>query len=184
MSWVTDIFHLVHKYDYWLALYHGLVTRSPVKSTQVLIDMRDNDARTVRFWKETCCCYNPTTTKKIWLRIVYADGDVAATLLRPWRWSYVFVALLYPFYIESEIPIRFYYDQGASIALLPFLLRFLSFWPKFRIVAESPSSGKGVKLPLVYTLSCTVGSESRVASSTPARSNTFLEINHEINSAL
>ena len=55
-------------------------------------------------------CYDPTTTMKIWLRLVYADGDVAATLLRPVRWSYAFVALLYPFYIESEIPIRFYYD--------------------------------------------------------------------------
>ena len=37
---------------------------------------------------------------KIWLRLVYADGDVAATLLRPTRWSYAFVALLYPFYTE------------------------------------------------------------------------------------
>ena len=43
------------------------------------------------------CYYDPTTTMKIWLRLVYADGDVAATLLRPWRWSYAFVALLYPF---------------------------------------------------------------------------------------
>ena len=72
-------------------------------------------------------CYDPTTTMKIWLRLVYSDGDVAATLLRPWRWSYAFVALLYPFSIESEIPIRFYYDLGASTALLPFLLRFMSF---------------------------------------------------------
>ena len=64
---------------------------------------------------------------KIWLRLVYADRDVAATLPRPWRLSYAFVALLYPFYIESEIPIRFYYDLGASTALLPFLLRFVSF---------------------------------------------------------
>ena len=63
-------------------------------------------------------CYDPTTTMKIWLRLVYADGDVAATLLRSWRWSYAFVALLYPFYIESEIPIHFYYDLGASTALL------------------------------------------------------------------
>ena len=94
------------------------------------------------------CCYDPTTTMKIWLRLVYADGDVAATLLRPWRWSYAFVALLYPFYIESEIPIHFDYDQGASTALLPFPLRFVSFWPKFWIVAESPSSGMGV-LPVM-----------------------------------
>ena len=69
-----------------------------------------------------CSCYDPTTTMKIWLRLVYADGDVVATLLRPWRWSYAFVALLYPFYIESDIPIRFYYDIGASTALLPLLL--------------------------------------------------------------
>ena len=58
------------------------------------------------------------------LSLVYADGDVAATLLRPWRWSYAFVALLYPFYIESEIPIRFYYDLGASTALLLRSCRF------------------------------------------------------------
>ena len=30
---------------------------------------------------------------KIRLRLVYADGDVAATLLRPRRWSYAFIAL-------------------------------------------------------------------------------------------
>ena len=56
-------------------------------------------------------------TMKIWLRLVYADGDVAATLLRPWRWSYAFAGLLYPFYMESEILICFYYDLGASTAL-------------------------------------------------------------------
>ena len=38
---------------------------------------------------------------KIRLRLVYADGDAAATLLR--RWSYGFVALLYHFYIKSEV---------------------------------------------------------------------------------
>ena len=59
---------------------------------------------------------------KIWLRLVYVDSDVAATLLRPWRWSYAtgiaMHGILYQFNIESEIPIRFYYDQGASTALL------------------------------------------------------------------
>ena len=70
------------------------------------------------------CCYDPTTTMKIWLRLDYADGDVAVTMLRPWRWRYAFVALLYPFYIESEIPIRFYYDLGASTALLLRSCRF------------------------------------------------------------
>ena len=34
-------------------LYHGLVSRFPVKNTQALIDMRDEDARTVCLWKET-----------------------------------------------------------------------------------------------------------------------------------
>ena len=33
----------------------GLVSRFPVKNTQALIDMRDNDARTVRLGKETLC---------------------------------------------------------------------------------------------------------------------------------
>ena len=74
--------------------------------------------------------------------------------LRPWRFSYAFVALVCPFYIESEILIRFYYDLGASIALLlrfycastallPFLLRFLSFCPKFRIVEYGGGGGGG-----------------------------------------
>ena len=67
---------------------------------------------------------DPTTTTEIWLCLVYADGDEAATSLRPWRWSYAFVALLYPFYIESEIPIRFYYDLDASHALLLRSCRF------------------------------------------------------------
>ena len=39
---------------------------------------------------------------KIWLRLVYDEGDAAATLLRPRRWSYAFLALLYPLYIKSE----------------------------------------------------------------------------------
>ena len=45
----------VNKYDYRLALYHGLVTRFPVKNTQVLIDMRDNHVPTVCLLKETLC---------------------------------------------------------------------------------------------------------------------------------
>ena len=95
---------------------------------------------------------------KIWLRLVYADDDVpvVATLLRPWRWSYAFVALLYPFYIKYEIPIRFYYDQGASTALILRFCRFCydscHFEKKNRIVAESPSSGMGVNLVILIIL--------------------------------
>ena len=33
----------------------GLVSRFPVKSKQALIIMLDDDARTVRLWKETLC---------------------------------------------------------------------------------------------------------------------------------
>ena len=39
---------LANKFDYRLVLYHGLVTRFAVKNTQALIDMRDNDAHTIR----------------------------------------------------------------------------------------------------------------------------------------
>ena len=37
------------------------------------------------------------------LRLVYADGVAAATLLRPRQWSYAFVAILYHFHIQSEV---------------------------------------------------------------------------------
>ena len=45
----------VNKFDYWLALYHGLVTGFPVKNIWALIDKRDDDARTVSLWKEMLC---------------------------------------------------------------------------------------------------------------------------------
>ena len=64
----------VNKFDYWLALYPGLVTRFPVKNTQALIDMRDNDARTVRLWKETLC--NNGENKACfgnWLRCLWSE---------------------------------------------------------------------------------------------------------------
>ena len=37
------------------------------------------------------------------LRLVYANSNAAATLLRHRRWSYAFDALLHPFYIKSEV---------------------------------------------------------------------------------
>ena len=63
---------------------------------------------------------------KIWLRLVYDDGDVATTLLRPRRWSYAFVALLYPFYIESEIPMRFYSALAVSATIRVILTKISS----------------------------------------------------------
>ena len=45
----------VNIFDYWLALYHGLVSSLAVKNTQAIIDMGNKDARTVRLWKETLC---------------------------------------------------------------------------------------------------------------------------------
>ena len=81
---------------------------------------------------------------KIWVRLVYTDGDEAATLLRPWRWSYAFVALLHSLNIESEIPIRFYYDLGASTALQ---LRFncaLAVSATFRDILTKISNRSGI----------------------------------------
>ena len=43
-----------------------------------------------------------------------------------------------------KFPIRFYCALGVSATLLAFLPRFVSFGPKFRNVAETPSSGMGV----------------------------------------
>ena len=57
------------------------------------------------------------------------------------RFRSAFISFLYRIWSSDTLrlrPRRFYY---ASTALLPFLLRFVSFWPTFRIVAESPSSG-------------------------------------------
>ena len=78
-------------------------------------------------------CYDSTTTMKISLRLVYADGDVAATLLRPCRLSYAFVALLYPFYIESENsdtlllpPWRFYCALAVSVTIRVILTNILN----------------------------------------------------------
>ena len=59
---------------------------------------------------------------KIRLRLVYADGDAAENLLRPRRWSYAFVALLYPFYIKSEVQLIYVQlntnDRRAQVAML------------------------------------------------------------------
>ena len=54
-SWVTELFNRsINMTIDWHSTM-GLVSRFPVKNTQVLIDMHDNDARTVRLWKETLC---------------------------------------------------------------------------------------------------------------------------------
>ena len=46
--------------------------------------------------------YDPTKTMKIRLRLVYADGDAVATLLRTMRWSYAFVVILVPFLYKID----------------------------------------------------------------------------------
>ena len=55
-----------------------------------------------------------------------------------------------------KIPIRFFYDLGASTTLLLRSWRFYydscRFLPKFRIVAESPSSGMGVSRNVITML--------------------------------
>ena len=60
-----------------------------------------------------------TMTMKIRLRLGYADGDAASTLLRPRRRSYAFVALLFPFYIlirsYTQLNVN---DRRAQVAML------------------------------------------------------------------
>ena len=53
MSWVTELFHRSINMTIDWHYTMGLVSRFPVKNTQALIIMRDDDARTVRLWKET-----------------------------------------------------------------------------------------------------------------------------------
>ena len=89
------------------------------------------------------CCYDPTTTMKIWLRWWRCSWDLLTTLAKELRFRCALVSYLFRIWNSDMLllrPGRFY---CASTALLAFLLRFVSFWPKFRIVAESPSSGMG-----------------------------------------
>ena len=55
MSWVTELFHRSINMTIDWHYTMGLVSRFPVKNIQALIIMRDDDARTVRLWKETLC---------------------------------------------------------------------------------------------------------------------------------
>ena len=81
-----------------------------------------------------------TTLSLRWWR---CSCDLATTLAMELRFRCAFVSFLYRIWNSDTLllrPVRFY---CSSTALLSFLLRFVSFWPKFRIVAESPSSGMG-----------------------------------------
>ena len=70
------------------------------------------------------CCYDPTTTMKIWLRLVYADGDVAATLAMELRFRCALISFLYGIWNSDTLrlrPRRFY---CASTTLLLRSCRF------------------------------------------------------------
>ena len=68
-------------------------------------------------------CCDPSTTMKIWLRLVYADGDLATTLAMKLRFRCAFN----PFLNSDTLLLRPRRFHCASTALLPFLLRFVSF---------------------------------------------------------
>ena len=53
---------------------------------------------------------------EIRLRLVYADGDAVAALLRPRRWSYAFFAILIPFFIKSTVEL--FYVQLNKMSIL------------------------------------------------------------------
>ena len=75
----------------------------------------------------------------------FEQVKTVAVRWRSWRFRYASTTTYRRFYCASTaLLLRFY---CASTTLLPFLLRFASFWPKFRIVAEAPSSGIGVLAP-------------------------------------
>ena len=59
------------------------------------------------------------------------------------RFHCAFVSFLYRIWNSDTLLLRPRRFDCTSTALLPFLLRFVSFWPKFQIVAESPASGMG-----------------------------------------
>ena len=42
-------------FGYWLGLYHGLVSHFAANYTKALINLRDEDARTVHLRQETFC---------------------------------------------------------------------------------------------------------------------------------
>ena len=65
--------------------------------------------------------------------------DLATTLAMELRFRCAFVSCLYRNWNSDTLLLR-------PFALLPLLLRFVSFWPKFRIVAESPPRGMGILL--------------------------------------
>ena len=69
--------------------------------------------------------------------------DLAMTLATELRFRCAFVSFLYIIWTSDTLLLRQGRFYCASTALWPFLLRFVSFWLKFRIVAESPSNGKG-----------------------------------------
>ena len=69
---------------------------------------------------------------KMRLRLVYDDDDAFATLLRPRRWSYAFDALLYPFYIKSEVHLIYVplnvNDRRDQVAMLQLAIMNLDDW--------------------------------------------------------
>ena len=69
--------------------------------------------------------------------------DHATTLAMELRFRCAFVSFLYRIWNSETLLLRPRRFHCASTALLSFLLRFVSFWPKFRIAEESPSSGMG-----------------------------------------
>ena len=82
-----------------------------------------------------------TTLSQRWWR---CSCDLDTTLAMELRFRCAFVSFLYRIWNSDTLLVRPWRFYCASTALLPFLLRFVSFWPKFRIVAEAPSSGMGV----------------------------------------
>ena len=85
---------------------------------------------------------------KMRLRLVYADGDASATLLQPRRWSYAFDALLYPFYIRSEVHLIYVplnvNDIRDQVAVLQLAIMNLDDWRSRQDVVGGPKGPRSV----------------------------------------
>ena len=82
------------------------------------------------------------------LRLVYADGDAPATLLQPRRWSYAFDALLYPFYIRSEVHLIYVplnvNDIRDQVAMLQLAIMNQDDWRSRQDVDGGPKGPRSV----------------------------------------
>ena len=133
----------------WRSRFFSKTDRRESVDSHTILGLAASSTLPLRF-------YYASVTLLLHVRSHYDNEDLATLSLRWWRCSCdfatalvmelrfrcAFVSFLYRIWNFDTLLLRRRCFYRASTALLPFLLRFVSFWPKFRIVAESPFSGK------------------------------------------